>query len=135
MGPIVVHGGFTSAFYDFEQNGTGRLVISIACWLIRKEEYMLDVANGIVKQVKGIPIPQNKNNNFYRWIKTNMFSILILDVSGSMNYYYEDLINMANKIIQNQMKNDKNEGVVILFGTSAKAIINGKYRILELINI
>ena len=137
MGPIVVHGGFTSAFYDFEQNGTGRLVISIACWLIRKEEYMLDVANGIVKQVKGVPIPQNKNNNFDRWIKNvaNMFSILILDVSGSMYYYYEDLINMANKIIQNQMKNDKNEGVVILFGTSAKAIINGKYRILELNDI
>ena len=26
-GPIVVHGGFTSAFYDFKEDGTGRFVI------------------------------------------------------------------------------------------------------------
>ena len=30
-GPIVIHWGVTSAFYDFEQDGTGRLAISIAC--------------------------------------------------------------------------------------------------------
>lgn len=39
-GPIVLHGGFTSAFYDFVEdvNGTGRLIISIAAWLTRFEE-------------------------------------------------------------------------------------------------
>ena len=46
-GPIVLHGGFTSAFYDFQEDGTGRLVISIACWLIRKEELYLNRATGI----------------------------------------------------------------------------------------
>jgi L1 cell adhesion molecule like protein len=39
-GPIVIHGGFTSAFIDFgdDLRGTGRLIISIACWLSRIEE-------------------------------------------------------------------------------------------------
>jgi hypothetical protein len=42
-GPIVIHGGFTSAFYKFgdpnsQYGGTGRLIISIACWLTRFEE-------------------------------------------------------------------------------------------------
>ncbi len=32
------------------------------------------------------------------------FSILILDVSGSMEIYYEELIDMANDIIDNQKK-------------------------------
>ena len=48
-GSILLHGGFTSAFYDFQQEGTGRLVISIACWLIRKEEYYLSLREGIEK--------------------------------------------------------------------------------------
>jgi hypothetical protein len=40
-GPGVLHGGFTSAFAEFtddETGGTGRLMISIACWLVRMEE-------------------------------------------------------------------------------------------------
>ncbi|KAA6400332.1 MAG: hypothetical protein EZS28_004141 [Streblomastix strix] len=41
-GPIVLHGGFTSAFSEFDQDekGMGRLVVSIACWLTRIEERM-----------------------------------------------------------------------------------------------
>ena len=134
-GPIVVHGGFTSAFYDFEQTGTGRLVISIACWLIRREEYIQNLREGIVRNIPGIPIPENKNIIFDKWIKMkgngNMFSILILDVSGSMSGRYNDLFKMANEIITNQMINKENEGVVILFGSRAKAIINGKYRLID----
>ena len=64
-----------------------------------------------------------------------MYSILILDVSGSMSSYYNSLIKMANEIITKQMENNENEGVVILFGTYAKAIINGKYRLLDLSDI
>ena len=60
-GPIVLHGGFTSAFYDFQEDGTGRLVISIACWLIRKEELAMNIAEGIEKVIPPIPIPKNKN--------------------------------------------------------------------------
>ena len=138
-GPIVVHGGFTSAFYDFQQDGTGRLVISIACWLIRKEEIDINTANGIEKVIPSIPIPQNNNIAFDKWIKIKgvgkMFSILILDVSGSMKKFYSSLFNLANRIIENQMKNDENEGVIILFGSYAKAIVNGKYRLLDLIDI
>jgi hypothetical protein len=40
-GPIVLHRGFTSAFYGFgddESHGTERLFISTACWLTRVEE-------------------------------------------------------------------------------------------------
>ena len=130
-GPIVLHGGFTSAFYDFQQDGTGRLVISIACWLIRKEEIIINTAAGIEKVIPAIPKPQNKNIVFDKWIKINMFSILILDVSGSMWNFYTPLINLANQIIKNQMNNPENEGVVILFGNRAKAIVNGKYRLLD----
>ena len=134
-GPIVVHGGFTSAFYDFKEDGTGRLVISIACWLIRKEEYYMNLREGIEKKIPKIKTPILKNNVFDKWIKLGnsekMYSILILDVSGSMRGNYDNLIQMANKIIINQQNNYENEGVIILFGTYAKAIINGKYRLLK----
>ena len=130
-GPIVLHGGFTSAFYDFQEDGTGRLVISIACWLIRKEELAMNIAEGIEKAIPPIPIPENKNIIFDKWIKGSMFSILILDVSGSMSHYYKRLFDITNEIIQKQMENEENEGVVILFGDYAKAVINGKYRLLE----
>ena len=60
---------------------------------------------------------------------------LILDVSGSMRENYNSLINMANNIIKKQQMNLENEGVVILFGTFAKAIINGKYRLLNVEDI
>ena len=86
-GPIVIHGGFTSAFYDFEQDGTGRLVISISCWLIRKEEYYMNIREGFVKTIPAIEKVIEKNIKFDKWIKLgndNMFSILILDVAGSM---------------------------------------------------
>ena len=60
-----------------------------------------------------------------------MFSILILDVSGSMRNYYKRLFDITNKVIKKQMKNEENKGVVILFGSYAKAVINGTYRLLE----
>ena len=131
-GPIVIHGGFTSAFYDFEQDGTGKLVISIACWLTRREEALCNLKDGFEKVIPGIKIPLDNNKIFDKWIKlnntnTNMYSILILDVSGSMKKYYDSLIDMTNKIIKNQMNNKENEGVVILFGSVAKTILNGKY--------
>ena len=137
-GPIVVHGGFTSAFYDFKETGTGRLVISISCWLIRKEEYMLNLSKGIVKSVPRISRPNRQINNFNKWIKFikgNMFSILILDVSYSMKSYYKSLFAMANKIIIEQMKNKENKGIIILFGENAKTVIQENYRLLEVNDI
>ena len=44
-----------------------------------------------------------------------MFSIIILYVSGSMAGDYSELIDMINKIIKNQMPNEKNKGTVIFF--------------------
>jgi len=132
-GPIVIHGGFTSAFYDFNEEGTGRLVISIACWLIRKEEILMNLASGIVKTIPPIKIPKIKNNlPFDKWIKNgSMYSILILDVSGSMKKYYKPLCEMANEIIKNLNKNNENEGVIILFGKEAKTVMNGKLELLD----
>ena len=134
MGPIVVHGGFTSAFYDFEQTGTGRLVISIACWLIRKEEILFNDVAGVPKLIPGIKIPIIKYKKFDKWIKPSiaMFSILILDVSGSMTDYYESLFGMANKILRKQMENKDNEGVIIIFSIKAKTIVDGKLNLLNL---
>ena len=139
-GPIVLHGGFTSAFYDFQQDGTGRLVISIACWLIRKEEYFMDMRRGIIRTIPRIQYYPKRyfTFTFNKWIKVknnNMYSILILDVSGSMERYYYSLIKMANNIIQEQQKNEENKGAIIFFGTTAKTIVNGKYRLLNINDI
>ena len=62
---------------------------------------------------------------------SKMNSILTLDVSPSMSRYYDPLIQLANKIIRKQMGSKENEGTVIFFASSAKAIINGKYRLLN----
>ena len=61
-----------------------------------------------------------------------MFSIIILYVSGSMAGDYSELIDMKNKIITNQMLNEKNEGTVIFFASRAKTIIDKQYQILNL---
>ena len=45
-----------------------------------------------------------------------------------MENFYQDLIDMANKIIDNQMNNPKNQGIVIFFASTAKTIIDKKYR-------
>ena len=130
-GPIVVHGGFTSAFYDFKKEGTGRLVISIACWLARPEENYNKKGNKIQKIEPSLP-----KTEFNDWIQSKtMFSILILDVSGSMAGVYGELIKMTNEIIEKQMNNKINEGVVIFFANEAKTIIDKEYKKLSLENI
>ena len=42
---------------------------------------------------------------------------------------------MVNKIIENQMKNPKNQGIVIFFASYAKTIINKYYRTLHVNDI
>lgn len=64
-----------------------------------------------------------------------MYSILILDVSGSKKKYFQGLIDMANGIIPKQMNNKENEGVIILFVNYEKATINGKYKPLNINDI
>eukprot|EP00833_Pecoramyces_ruminatium_P015995 jgi/Orpsp1_1/1190027/evm.model.d7180000076217.1 len=84
QGPIVVHGGFTSAFYDFSFDGTGRLVTSIACWLLRYEERIYrqinkDMKACMVKDIPAITIPDYVGETFTRWIKQNgttLYSIM-----------------------------------------------------------
>ena len=134
-GPIVVHGGSTSAFYDYKEEGTGRLIRSIACWLVRPEELLLNKFKNRKKTIPIIPKPNYNVEKFNGWIKgysnKTMYSIIILDVSGSMNSYYQELIDMTNKIIEGQMKNSNNQGTVIFFGNSAKAVIQNKYHFLK----
>ncbi|KAG4105393.1 hypothetical protein H8356DRAFT_1027608 [Neocallimastix lanati (nom. inval.)] len=144
QGPIVVHGGFTSGFYDFSFEGTGRLVTSIACWLVRYEERQYeqiqsDMKAKMIKDIPSISLPYYYGENFSKWIKSNfsstIYSILVLDVSGSMRHYYESLINMTNIIINNQKKNLNNKGTIILFGNRAKVVVNGNYRTLTINDI
>ena len=134
-GPIVVHGGFTSAFYEFTNEGTGKLLSSIACWLVRPE---INTANWILnleKQFDKIiipPISQFKvDEKFTEWINNliSVYSILILDVSGSMetNKLYEPLIKLTNDIIESQKSNEENKIVIIMFGIKAKKIEEDKY--------
>ena len=138
-GPIVVHGGSTSAFYDYKEEGTGKLIRSIACWLVRPEELLLNNFKNKKKTIPIIPKPNYNVEKFNGWIKgysnKTMYSIIILDVSGSMNSYYQELIDMTNKIIEGQMKNSNNQGTVIFFGNSAKAVIQNKYHFLKIDDI
>ncbi len=141
-GPIVVHGGFTSAFYDFDFDGTGRLVISIACWLVRIEEriYQYNTYNKLIK-IPLIKHPEEEKEEFKEWNIINTltlnstYSILLLDISGSMEDKYQELIEMANNIIENQNKNPENKGTIIFFGSEAHLISSGELRNLSLSDI
>ena len=135
-GPIVVHGGFTSAFYEFTNEGTGKLLSSIACWLVRPE---INIANCILnpeKQSDKIIIPPisefKVDEIFTEWIINliSVYSILILDVSGSMesSHLYEPLIKLTNDIIESQKSNEENKIVIIMFGNSAEKIDEKKYK-------
>ena len=50
-----------------------------------------------------------------------------------MNNYYSSLINLANKIIINQQKNEENEGIVIFFGNFSKAINFKKLKVSDIL--
>ncbi|KAA6355602.1 MAG: hypothetical protein EZS28_048871, partial [Streblomastix strix] len=87
-GPIVLHGGFTSAFSEFGQDekGMGRLVVSISCWLTRFEERVY------ASKIKGAPLlttspalsKEYKVPTFTGWRShyRPRHSILALDSSG-----------------------------------------------------
>ena len=123
-GPIVVHGGFTSAFYEFTKEGTGLLIISIACWLGRIEE---GIENKYFKPHYEFFVPainrSISNQIFDDWYKIkSVYSILILDVSGSMKTRYESLVKMVNSILERQKDKEENEIVIIIFGEDAKKL-------------
>jgi hypothetical protein len=105
-GPVVIHGGFTSAFYEFgddKTGGTGRLIISIACWLTRIEERMYRAkisANEIVKSIPRLTGNYTVTGNFTGF--RTRHSILCLDKSGSMKGYYPQLARGANEYINIQ---------------------------------
>jgi hypothetical protein len=109
-GPVVIHGGFTSAFYEFgddKSGGTGRLIISIACWLTRMEERMYQAkvtASPIVKSVKRLTGNYSVSGSFtdFQPKPSSRHSILCLDVSGSMDRDYAQLAKGANDYINIQ---------------------------------
>ena len=128
-GPIIVHGGLTSAFYEFKLEGTGKIIKSIALWLARIEERFFDEEKLKIPHIIGKKIGEKK---FDQWNNDQIltYTILILDVSGSMTNYYLDLINMTNQIIKLQKEKkepNENEGVIILFGDNANEIRKGKF--------
>ena len=100
-GPIVLHRGFTSAFYDFQEDGTGRLVISIGCWLIRREEYLINLREGIVKEIPAIKKPEENNIIFEKWIKviSNEYDIVyMIDATGSMGSWIKAASDKCMKV-------------------------------------
>jgi hypothetical protein len=112
-GPVVIHGGFTSAFYEFgddKSGGTGRLIISIACWLTRIEERIYQsrmTATPIVTSVKRLTGNYTVSREFTGFQAKPSgsplrHSILCLDVSGSMEKDYPQLARAANDYIKIQ---------------------------------
>ena len=80
---------------------------------------------------------QNEIVQFSKWNKFEVitsYSILLLDISGSMINKYKELVNMANIIIENQMENPENKGTIIFFGSDAH-LITTDYKILTLYDV
>ncbi len=144
-GDIIIDCGYTKMFTKMSEGdiATWRYIENITGFLSRSEAHMIYDDGETAKNYRpnGVNFNINYFNLYTKLQKYNgylvsnsskeMFSILILDVSGSMENYYNDLIDMANKIIENQTKNPINEGILIFFGSYEKTIINKKYRILS----
>ena len=143
-GDIFIDCGYTKLFEKMstEDIATWRYIQNIAGFLARPEAHLIYDDGETAKNYrpKGVNFNINYNNlytkfqSYYGSSKTT-FSILILDVSGSMENYYNSLIDLANQIIDNQKKNPKNEGVVIFFATNASTVISKYNRTLKLEDI
>jgi hypothetical protein len=135
-GPNVLHGGFTSAFYEFgDDHGTGPLIISVACRLTRMEERLYN------SKLKGIPlietIPKlsgsyNIQKRFTHWLflpqqSLPIHSILILEGSGSMEDSYASLFVAVNKYSDIQIQRN---GIisVISFGNTVHILYEKQTR-------
>jgi hypothetical protein len=130
-GPVVLHGGFTSAFSEFgeDMKGTGKLLISIACWLTRIELRLSLARLGHGMPLTTIPALRGnygKTGIFKGWtpIPTKYipwYSIIVLDSSFSMEDTYSSLIECVNDFIIDQTSK---KGIisVISFSDSASII-------------
>jgi MoxR-like ATPase len=112
-GPVVIHGGFTSAFSEFKDDttrGTGRLIISIACWMVRLEErsHLLRVTgHEIAKSVPCLTGDYSVKADFNGFREKTAptvprYSILCLDESGSMGGHFSQLARAVNDYIRVQ---------------------------------
>ncbi|KAA6394322.1 MAG: hypothetical protein EZS28_010148, partial [Streblomastix strix] len=121
-GPIVLHGGFTSAFSEFgeDQKGMGRLVVSISCWLTRFEErlYASKINGSLLLTTSPALTKHYSTPTFAGWrpkpVTSRLrHSILALDSSGSMSGDpYSKLIVVSNQYIDIQTKNG---GIISVF--------------------
>ncbi|KAA6403970.1 MAG: hypothetical protein EZS28_000496, partial [Streblomastix strix] len=135
-GPIVLHGGFTSAFSEFgeDEKGMGRLVVSIACWLTRFEERVCasKIKGALLLTTSPALKKQHSHKTFTKWrikpvVVKPRHSILILDGSGSMRGSYGQLIIASNQYISSQSQNG---GIisVVSFSSSAKVLYERQNR-------
>ncbi|KAA6362586.1 MAG: hypothetical protein EZS28_041887, partial [Streblomastix strix] len=133
-GPIVLHGGFTSAFSEFgqDQTGMGRLVVSISCWLTRFEErlYASKLNGSLLLTTSPALTKHYSTPTFAGWRSRHRprHSILILDGSGSMRGDpYSKLIIASNQYIGTQSQKG---GIisVISFSDSAKVLYERQNR-------
>ncbi|KAA6374901.1 MAG: hypothetical protein EZS28_029573, partial [Streblomastix strix] len=121
-GPIVLHGGFTSAFSEFgeDQKGMGRLVVSISCWLTRFEErfYAAKKSGSQLLATTHVLTKHYSTPPFAGWrpkpVTSRLrHSILALDSSGSMRGApYDQLIIASNQYIDIQTKSG---GIISVF--------------------
>jgi len=125
-GPIILHGGLTSAFAEFHTGGTERLITSIACWLTRFEERQFNAQKSGQDLVTTVPALRNSYNvssPFTGWNRkvAPKHSILILDGSDSMKKVYGNLIVCANEYISTC---ERNGGLVsvVEFDSSAQIL-------------
>jgi hypothetical protein len=107
--PIFIHGGFTAAFYEFggdETGGTGRLIVSMACWLTRLEVreqltklFAVPIGKTVPRLGGNYVITRRVTFPLKPIVSVRRHSILCLDVSGSTTQDYPTLARAANDYI------------------------------------
>jgi hypothetical protein len=134
-GPVVIHGGFTSAFYEFDgddSGGTARLVISISGWLTRFEERICAArkTGRLATTVRALTGNYTVREEFKGFIQRQgviRHSILCLDVSGSMRSGYPKLARGANRYIAIQASR-AGKSSIVQFNSSASILYERETR-------
>eukprot|EP00767_Chilomastix_cuspidata_P000693 gnl/Chilomastix_cuspidata/119.p1 GENE.gnl/Chilomastix_cuspidata/119~~gnl/Chilomastix_cuspidata/119.p1 ORF type:complete len:3798 (+),score=939.71 gnl/Chilomastix_cuspidata/119:6300-17693(+) len=107
-GPIVLHGGFTSAFVEFAEDGTGRLVTGIACWLANLEMALFDqkIKGKLASKTLPVYFPRVEPVEFTGWVAPaaaqNLAVTFMMDLTGSMGGSIArgkaEIVNMSRDI-------------------------------------
>eukprot|EP00767_Chilomastix_cuspidata_P005377 gnl/Chilomastix_cuspidata/5591.p1 GENE.gnl/Chilomastix_cuspidata/5591~~gnl/Chilomastix_cuspidata/5591.p1 ORF type:complete len:2281 (+),score=275.26 gnl/Chilomastix_cuspidata/5591:480-6845(+) len=133
-GPIIIHGGSTSAFIGYKEESTGCLIVSMSCWLARVEErlYLSSISDDFIPMRFRAEFPEPAPREFLGWAKARPVTaptnhILLLDASGSLGPYGRMVRGAANELMR-CLQGTGHAVCVIKFGSNAQFIYEGAPR-------